>query len=150
MSDGGREQHEEAPLVVIDPSAAERERLAAAEQRIGAPVRALGPDGLRGEARALLARARAVLVAWDLGTQLGLDLVEALAHDPATRAVPVALAADAPTRTMAELALRAGARALLVRPCDPDDLARVLLRGPAPASSAGAPKAPSDAQEATA
>src|SRR5690606_29007738 len=96
-------------LVVIDPSPAQRERLLAASDALGVPLTLLEPQALAPGALAALAGARGVLVAWDLGVRAGLDVVEALARDPATASVPVALAVEAPTRVHVELALRAGA-----------------------------------------
>lgn len=116
-----------ARLVVIDPSPAERERLAAAADALGVPVQGVDPRDLPPARLAALADARAIVVAWDCGVRVGLDVVEALAQHPETAGVPLAVAADAPTRAQVELALRAGARIVLRRPLDPAELARRLL-----------------------
>lgn len=126
-------------LVVIDPSPAQRERLAAAADALGGvPVVALAPGVLGPAALAALAGARGVVVAWDLGVRAGLDVVEALAHDPATGGVPAALAVEAPTRVHIELALRAGARTVVRRPYDPGEIARALWAGTGSPPAAGA------------
>lgn len=119
-----------ARLVVIDPSAAERERLTAAAGQLGVLVEALDPRDLPPARLAALAGASAVVVAWNLAVRSGLDVVEALAHRRETARVPLAIAADAPTRTLVELSLRAGAWTVLQRPIDPAELARRLLARP--------------------
>lgn len=140
MSDPGADAA--ARLVVIDPSAVERDRLTAAAHELGVPVEALDPRDLPTARLAALAGARAVVVAWDLAVRCGLDVVEALAHRVETAGVPLAIAADAATRTLVELSLRAGARTVLRRPLDPAELVRRLLAredagtgGPDPAGS---------------
>jgi len=116
-----------APLVVIDPDAALAARLAAEAEALGRAVQPLAPGALPG-ALAAAAAAAAVVVAWDCGACAGLDVAEAILG--AADAPPVALGAEAPTRPMVELAVRAGARGVVRRPYDAGELRRRLLDGP--------------------
>jgi len=119
-----------ASLVVVDAGAAVRARVVGFAETLGRPVRALAPAALAPAALAELARAAAVVVAWDLGGRAGLDLLDALARAGGASQPRLALAADGATRAMVVAAARAGARGFLSRPYDVDELAAFLEGAP--------------------
>ncbi len=114
-------------LVVLDVDDREHARLEAAAEQLGVDVLALDPEDLPADAVGEFAAACAALIAWDLGVRPGLDLAESLARDARTADVAVAMVAEAPTRAMVQVALRAGARTFFTRPVELDALGARLL-----------------------
>lgn len=110
------EDEEDGPLVVIDPSEADREALESLEVELGRVVWAVDPAELGTESFEGLADASAVILAWELGACMGLDVLHALRSAEATAHLPVALASSQPTRRMVLSALRSGAATFLMKP----------------------------------
>jgi CheY-like chemotaxis protein len=112
------------PIFVIDPSEEERKRVEALATQLARSVTGLDPNELLPDDRENLAKASAVVVAWDLGGRAGLELVESLVWDERTQGVPILMASEAPTRGMVLAALRAGARSFVHRPYDAAEVRR--------------------------
>jgi len=120
------------PLAVIDPDPAGRAHAEALAEVLGRPVWTLDPAELGPHSFDELSETQAVIVAWDLGGVVGLDLLEDLRRDPRTASVAVALATEAPTRDRVLMALRWGAATVLHQPLEAEEVARRLT--PATAS----------------
>jgi CheY-like chemotaxis protein len=89
---------------------------------LGREVVTLDPALLDAEAFARVGAAAAVIVPWDLGSQAGLDVVEALRSDELTRNTPIVMSSAAPTRAAVRLALRAGATGFIFEPYRAEDI----------------------------
>jgi CheY-like chemotaxis protein len=122
--ESGAQDDEAGPIFVIDPSEEERARVEELEVQLARRVTGLDPDEVVQGERGELEAAAAVIVAWDLGGRPGLELVESLAWDEGTEAVPILMASEAPTRGMVAAALRAGARSFVHRPYDAAEIRR--------------------------
>lgn len=64
----------------------------------------------------------AIVVPWTLGSQCGLDLVEALRRRETEREITIVMASETPTRHKVSAALRAGASSFAHRPYDAEEL----------------------------
>lgn len=121
---------DDAALVAVDAVEEDRAQLQALQEALGRPVWTLDPSQFSFDMLDDLSEAGAVILEWDLGTRLGLEVLAALTRDPRTRSLRVALASDAPTRSMVAAALRAGAWTFLCKPYDADEIARRLIPRP--------------------
>lgn len=119
----------DAPLVVVDPDPEGRRKAESLAEALGRRVWALDPAELGCHSFDELGESRAVVLAWDLGGVVALDLLEDLRGDPRTEAVPVALATPAPTRDLVLTSLRWGAATVLHQPLDAGEIARRLGLG---------------------
>jgi CheY-like chemotaxis protein len=114
------------PLALIDPDPEARARAEELADALGRPIWTLDPAEFGPHSFDELSETQAVIVAWDLGGVVGLDLLEDLRRDPRTARVAVALATDAPTRDRVLMALRWGAATVLHQPLDAQEVARRL------------------------
>lgn len=95
-------------------------------------------------------RDRAIVVPLDLGSQSGLDVVEALRSREFGRDVAIAVCDEQPTRQKVIAALRAGASTFAHRPYDPEELRRRLgdaLEAAPEETEAGAEEASADVSD---
>lgn len=124
---------DERPLVVLARDGDEETGIASLSD-LGREVVTLDPGLLDGEAFSRLGDAVAVIVPWDLGSQAGLDVVEALRTDERTQHTPIVMSSAAPTRAAVRMALKAGATGFIFQPLDPDDVRRHLAASSAAGS----------------
>jgi len=127
---------------------------------LGREVVTLDPCLLDAEAFGQIGQAAAVVVPWDLGSQAGLDIVEALRSDERMQETPIVMSAPEPTRAAVSLALKAGACGFIFEPLEAAEIRPHLAmdsstaieapeRSPAPEESS-ASDAPADGPEGAA
>jgi hypothetical protein len=118
-------------IVFIDAAPPEAERGQEIESALGRTCHWMDPGTLNADAMEDLARAAAIVIAFDLGNCCGLDLLEFLQRDERTRGVRMAIGSVAPTHGSVAAALRAGARTFLCQPYDTGEIERRLFAGAA-------------------
>ncbi len=109
-------------LFIVEPDADERERLEEQVEKLEREIQVVGPEELDDDAYDAMADAQGIVVAWDLAGRSGVELVEHLAREPGTREATLVLSHVQPTRTEVAVGLRAGARSLVMRPYDIEEL----------------------------
>lgn len=114
-------------VVFIDAAPPEAERGQEIETALGRTCHWMDPGTLNADAMEDLARAAAIVIAFDLGNRCGLDLLESLQRDERTRGVRMAIGSAAPTHGSVAAALRAGARTFLCQPYDTTEIERRLF-----------------------
>ncbi|MFQ5417011.1 MAG: hypothetical protein ACE5FL_08205 [Myxococcota bacterium] len=121
-----RTESSERPLVLLGPAPCDQSEIESLQSGLGRTVVSLDPYFLDAEAFAQLAAAAAIIVPWDLGSQAGLDVVEALRCDERTREIPMVMTSPAPTRGAVVLALHAGASGFIFQPVEAEEIRRHL------------------------
>lgn len=106
-------------LVFLDPELGSEAREAVATS-LGCEAWVIDPEDL--DPALHLEADRAFVIPMSLGTQSGLDLVEALRRREHGADVAIAVADEQPTRRKVIAALRAGASTFLHRPYDADEV----------------------------
>jgi CheY-like chemotaxis protein len=139
---------DDAALVALDGGEEDRARLQGLQEALGRPVWCVDPGQFGLDMLEDLSQAGAVILEWDLGTRLGLEVLGVLARDPRTSPLRVALASAAPTRSMVMAALRAGAWTFLCKPYDAEEIMRRLIPRPAVVAAPPAPDAVEKGAEA--
>ncbi len=117
-------------LVVIDPCEEDRLAVAALENEVGRPISAMDPSAICADLFEDFAEARVILVEWDLGGRLGLDLVEHFIADPRIQDVPILLASAVLTRSMVLNGFRSGARGFVSKPYSAEEIRARLAQVP--------------------
>ncbi len=109
-------------IVVIDPSSESRETFTDFAEELDAQIVGLDPSEVGPDSIEEFATASWIVLTWDLGGRSGLELLDELRGDAATRDLNVAIASPAPTHSMVEAALRWGARTFLYQPWDAQEI----------------------------
>jgi CheY-like chemotaxis protein len=105
---------------------ADRKRVAEIESALGSSAATLEPRELAKPLDERLLEAAAIVIPWDLAGRSGLELAESLARDPRLAHIAILVGARRPTRAHVHAALRAGARAVIPDPFDPEAIRAAL------------------------
>lgn len=131
---------EAASLVVLTEGAEAADDAETLGSDLGREIVVLDPALLDAEAFARIEEAAAVVVSWDLGTQAGLDVLEALRGDERMEGKPILMSSPEPTQAAVRLAVEAGAAGFLFEPLGSEALLAHLSAeesaGSTPASEA--------------
>jgi len=133
------EEIEGRPLVLLADALAEESDGEELGSSLGREVVTLDPCLLDAEALRQIGEAAAVVVPWDLGSQAGLDIVEALHSDEQMQQTPIVMSAPEPTRAAVRLALKAGACGFIFEPLQAEEIRPHLASGPSPDDSTADP-----------
>lgn len=109
-------------IALLDPCPDSREEFDSIAAEIGAHAMTLEPSEVGPETNAELADFEWLVITWDLGGRLGLELLERFRTQKATRHLQFAIASPAPTRSMIDAALRWGAQTVLYQPWDANEI----------------------------
>jgi len=113
---------EVGPLVILADAFAAAPEDEGLGSSLGREVVTLDPCLLDAEAFGQIGEAAAVVIPWDLGSQAGLDIVEALRSDERMQETPILMSAPEPTRAAVSLALKAGACGFIFEPLQAEEI----------------------------
>lgn len=115
-------------LFVVEPDDDARERLEEQIEALEREIQVVAPEELDDDAFDAMADAQGIVVAWDLAGRSGIELIEHLARESATREATLVLSHVQPSRVDVEVALRAGAHSMVMRPYDIEELDTAIRR----------------------